>query len=116
MPSCIRAPPLAEKMISGSLLRRAYSMARVIFSPTAVLMLPMRKRLSSTQTTQRRSWMLPTAVISASRRPVRSCTCRSFSPYPGKASGSAAGRSAFSSRQRPSSITMASRCTPLSGQ
>ena len=53
-------------MISGRCLRRAYPTARVIFSPMAALILPMMKRLSSTQTTQRRSWMLPTAVISAS--------------------------------------------------
>ncbi len=31
MPSCIRAPPLAEKMTSGSCFAAAYSMARVIF-------------------------------------------------------------------------------------
>ena len=48
MPSCIRAPPLAEKMTSGSFFAAAYSMARVIFSPTAVLMLPIKKRLGST--------------------------------------------------------------------
>ena len=33
MPSCIRAPPLAEKMMRGSLCFWAYSTARVIFSP-----------------------------------------------------------------------------------
>ena len=33
MPSCMRAPPLAEKMTSGRRLAAAYSTARVIFSP-----------------------------------------------------------------------------------
>ena len=47
----IRAPPLAENMTSGRCLSTAYSMAQVIFSPTAILMLPIKKRLSSTATT-----------------------------------------------------------------
>ena len=70
MPSCIRAPPLAEKMTSGSFLAAAYSMARVTRSPTAVLMLPMKKRLSSTAATTATPPMRPTAVTAASLRPV----------------------------------------------
>ena len=48
----------------------AYSMARVIFSPTAALMEPMKKRLSSTPTTHLRPPMVPVAVTTASVRPV----------------------------------------------
>ena len=70
MPSCIRAPPLAAKRIRGNLFFVAYSMARVIFSPTAALMLPMRKRLSSTPTTHFCPPMVPVAVTAASVRPV----------------------------------------------
>ena len=42
MPSCIRAPPLAEQMMRGRRVRPAYSTARVSFSPTAAPMLPIR--------------------------------------------------------------------------
>ena len=70
MPSCIRAPPLAEKMTSGRRLAVAYSTARVILSPTAVLMLPIKNRLSSTAATQATPPMRPVAVTAASRRPV----------------------------------------------
>ena len=80
MPSCIRAPPLAEKMTSGSRLAAAYSTARVIFSPTAVLMLPMKNRLSSTAATQATPPMRPTAVTAASRSPVLFWAAESFSP------------------------------------
>ena len=79
MPSCIRAPPLAEKRISGSLFFAAYSMARVIFSPTAALMLPIRKRLSSTPTTHFRPPTVPAAVTAASVRPVFRWAARCFS-------------------------------------
>ena len=79
MPSCMRAPPLAEKMTSGRRLAAAYSTARVIFSPTAVLMLPMKNRLSSTAATQATPPMRPVAVTAASRRPVLFWAAVSFS-------------------------------------
>ena len=79
MPSCIRAPPLAEKITSGRCFAAAYSMARVILSPTAVLMLPMKKRLSSTAATQATPPMRPVAVTAASRRPVLFWAAASFS-------------------------------------
>ena len=79
MPSCIRAPPLAEKMISGRRLSAAYSIAQVIFSPTAVLMLPIKKRLSSTATTACTPPILPVAVTAASFRPVLTEAAASFS-------------------------------------
>ena len=79
MPSCIRAPPLAEKMTSGSFFAAAYSMARVIFSPTAVLMLPIKKRLSSTAATTDTPPMRPTAATAASLRPVFWVWALSFS-------------------------------------
>ena len=79
MPSCIRAPPLAEKMTRGRRLLVAYSMARVILSPTAVLMLPIKKRLSSTAATQATPPIRPTAVTAASLRPVFAVAPASFS-------------------------------------
>ena len=36
VPSCIRAPPDADTTISGRRLARAYSAARVTFSPTTI--------------------------------------------------------------------------------
>ena len=72
MPSCMRAPPLALNMISGSLWSRAYSMASVILSPTATPMLPMKNRLLSTQTTAGMRSMSPRTVTAASLMPVLS--------------------------------------------
>ena len=79
MPSCIRAPPLAEKMIRGRRFAAAYSTARVIFSPTAVLMLPMKKRLSSTAATTAVPSMRPMPVTTASFKPVLLLWAASFS-------------------------------------
>ena len=79
MPSCIRAPPLAEKMISGSFLLEAYSMARVTFSPTAVPMLPIKKWLSITTATTGIPSILPVAAMAASDRPVLRVCLASFS-------------------------------------
>ena len=70
MPSCIRAPPLAENMIRGRPVLGGVLDGRVIFSPTAALMLPMKKRLSSTPTAHLRPPMVPVAVTTASVRPV----------------------------------------------
>ena len=80
IPSCIRAPPLAAKRIRGSLFFPAYSMASVSFSPTAALMLPMRKRLSSTPTTQRLPPTVPVAVTTASFMPVLRRALSSLAP------------------------------------
>lgn len=79
MPSCIRAPPLAENMTRGRCLSTAYSMAQVIFSPTAVLMLPIKKRLSSTATTVCTPPIFPVAVTAASFSPVLTVAAASFS-------------------------------------
>ncbi len=70
IPSCILAPPLAEKRIRGSLLFAANSMARVIFSPTAALMLPRKNRPSKTPITHFCPSTDPTAVTTASFSPV----------------------------------------------
>ena len=48
MPSCMRAPPEAEKMMSGSLFSIEYSIKRVTFSPTALPIDPIMKVLSKT--------------------------------------------------------------------
>ncbi len=79
IPSCIRAPPLAEKIIRGSFFRAAYSAAQVTFSPTAVPMLPIKKRLSSTAKTALRPSILPRAATAASFRPVDCSSSDSFS-------------------------------------
>ena len=78
IPSCIRAPPLAAKITRGSFRRWASSAARVIFSPTAVPMLPMRKRLSRAPKTARWPLTEPRAVTAASLRPVLSSSPFSF--------------------------------------
>ena len=78
MPSCIRAPPLAENRMRGRRFFSAYSTRRVTFSPTAALMLPMKKRLSSTPTAVLRPSMRPVAVTTASLRPVRRPASASF--------------------------------------
>jgi hypothetical protein len=46
MPSCIRAPPDAETMTTGSCLSIASSIARASFSPTTEPMLPPMKKKS----------------------------------------------------------------------
>lgn len=110
MPSCIRAPPLAAKRIRGSLFFPAYSMASVSFSPTAALMLPMRKRLSSTPTTQRLPPMVPVAVTTASFIPVLRRAPVQLGPVAGEAEG-VIGRSAFHAApgRMPGSSTLLSR-------
>ena len=77
-PSCMRAPPLAENMMSGRCASRAYSIARVIFSPTPVPMLPMKNSASSTASTAGWPSMRPVAVITASCIPVFSRCAASF--------------------------------------
>ena len=62
----------------GSFFLDAYSAARVTFSPTAVPMLPMRKRLSSTAKTARRPSIRPNAATAASRKPVSSSSAASL--------------------------------------
>ena len=78
IPSCIRAPPLAENITSGSFFRAAYSAAWVIRSPTAVPILPMRNRLSITPKTALRPSILPSAVTAPSRRPVSTSSLASL--------------------------------------
>ena len=51
MPSCMRAPPEADTMMTGTCLSIASSMARVSFSPTTEPMLPPMKPNSKTQST-----------------------------------------------------------------
>ena len=75
IPSCIRAPPLAENRMRGSLFFPASSMSRATFSPRAADMLPMRKRLSSTPTATFWPPMRPRAVTTPSPVPVRRLAC-----------------------------------------
>ena len=52
-PSCMRAPPLAQKMITGSPWAVARSTQRAIFSPTTLPIEPIMKLLSITHTATR---------------------------------------------------------------
>ena len=65
-PSCMRAPPEAETITSGVRRAMARSMARAIFSPTTLPMLPPMKRGSCAQIWTGRPSSLPAAEISAS--------------------------------------------------
>ena len=51
VPSCIRAPPLADTTISGVRVLRAASAARVTFSPTTAPIEPPMNPKSMTQMT-----------------------------------------------------------------
>ena len=70
MPSCMRAPPEALTTTHGIFSRRAASMARVIFSPTALPMAPPQKRKSITATATGMPWIRPAPQTTASARPL----------------------------------------------
>ncbi len=78
MPSIIRAPPLADTIISGTLAASARSTARAIVSPTTAPMLPPMNPYSITDSTTSCSPILPTALMMASFSPVffRACASR----------------------------------------
>ena len=66
----MRAPPLVEMMMSGSVFSVARSISRVSFSPTTEPMEPPRKLKSITPNAARCSPILQIPVITASFRPV----------------------------------------------
>ncbi len=107
-PSCIRAPPLAENMISGSLCLSAYSVSLATFSPSTVPMLPIKKPASSTATAALYPCIFTTAVTTDSVAPVDALSLLSFSAYPGNAIGSLVSKLSQSSLQLPSSAMRAS--------
>lgn len=86
-PSCILAPPLAANIISGSFLFIAYSVSLVIFSPTAIPMLPIRNLLSITATAVLTPPIRHVPVTTASCWPVFNLFASTFFSYPGKLFG-----------------------------
>ena len=70
IPSYIRAPPDAETMITGIFSSVAFSMARVIFSPTTDPMLAPRKLKSITASDTSWPSSLASPIITASFMPV----------------------------------------------
>jgi len=79
-PSCMRAPPEHEKMISGRPSFRASSAALAIFSPTTMPMEPPRKVKFITAMTQGMPLMVAVPVSTASGSPVLALVCTIFSP------------------------------------
>ena len=78
MPSCMRAPPEAEKTISGALRATASSAAMTRPSPTAVPIEPPMKPKSSAATTVVRLPIRPLATTSASVVPPSALACAFF--------------------------------------
>ena len=87
IPSCILAPPEAEKITSGSFFFVAYSAALVTFSPTAMPMLAIINLESMTQITALCPSILQVPVTTASGISVFFSTSESLSSYSGKSSG-----------------------------
>src|SRR5712691_8040383 len=79
MPSCMRAPPEADTMMTGRCLAMASSIARVSFSPTAEPMLPPRYAKSKAASTTGQPPSRPTPVMTASALPVFSRAARTRS-------------------------------------
>ncbi len=79
VPSCIRAPPLADTTTRGMRSRRAASAARATFSPTTAPIDPPMNPKSMTQIATGRSLILPVPHTAASRMPVASWAAASRS-------------------------------------
>ena len=78
-PSCMRAPPEAQKTTTGSFRSVARSNRRAIFSPTTEPMDAMRKCESMMPMATGRVAMVPKPVHTASESPVFSRSVASFS-------------------------------------
>ena len=87
IPSCILAPPDVVKIIRGSLFSVAYSIIRVIFSPTAEHILPIIKLLSITAVATLIELISPVPVITASFNPDLILFNSNLSSYPSKFKG-----------------------------
>ena len=74
-PSIMRAPPDAETMISGVRVSIAFSIARVMASPTTAPMLPPMNEYSIETTITGRPFSLPRALMMASFNPVSAFAC-----------------------------------------
>ena len=77
----MRAPPEAEMMINGCLASPAFSMARVMTSPTTAPMLPPMNEYSMALMITGRPLILPCALITASVSSVSFCACLSRDEY-----------------------------------
>src|SRR5579884_226311 len=80
-PSCMRAPPLAQKQTSGARSASACSAARVNFSPTTEPIEPPMKANSNAQATSGRPLSCPCMATSASFSPVSRCAAARRSLY-----------------------------------
>src|SRR5208282_2792947 len=74
-PSIMRAPPDAETIMIGVRVSIAFSMARVMASPTTAPMLPPINEYSIELTITGRPFSLPWALMTASFRPVSDFAC-----------------------------------------
>ncbi len=114
-PSCMRAPPLDEKQISGRPLARQCSAPRVKRSPTTEPIEPPRKRNSNAQATTSMPCSAPAITIIASFSPTVFCAAVRRSRYfllSRNLSGSSGSTSSASSRPVPSSRKPMSRSRP----
>ncbi len=106
VPSCIRAPPEAAKIMTAPRWSTAYSINLVIFSPTAEPIEPPMNDMSIAPTNVRCPPTIPLPEIIASGRPDNSlaCTIRSLYAFESvKLSGSPDVTSSSSFSYRPSS-------------
>ena len=81
VPSCIRAPPDAETMTSGTRSASAASAARATFSPTTAPIDPPMNPKSMTRIAIRWASIRPNPQTAASRRPVASWAAATRSGY-----------------------------------
>ena len=108
MPSCMRAPPVAETTTSARRSAIATSIERATFSPTTEPMLPPMKKKSMTVRLAGLPSIVATPAIAASFCPVSRCAVFRRSGYRMRASrnssGSAASRSANRSWKESGSV------------
>ena len=112
IPSCMRAPPEAETMTTGTCLSIASSIARASFSPTTEPMLPPRKPNSNAQSTLGRPPIRASPVTTASSVRVFWAAARTRSRYffvSLKPSGSVVSRFVSRSSKEPGSASSAIR-------
>ena len=110
VPSCIRAPPDAETMMSGMRSASAASAARVTFSPTTAPIDPPMNPKSMARIATRAPSMRPSPQIAASRRPVASCAAATRSGY-GFWSTNPSGSRLTSPASRSSNVPSSSSCS-----
>ncbi|MPN29973.1 hypothetical protein SDC9_177430 [bioreactor metagenome] len=113
MPSCIRAPPDAQKPTTGSDFSVAYSNRRVSFSPTALPILPIINFASIMKTAAERPVIDALPHITASVSPESLRAFAILLLYPGKVRGFPLDISVKSSLKLARSVTSLSRLRAL---